>query len=81
VSYGAVVSLVSQRISTAVTKTQMSTGQDECVPNVRHADDALVSVVFKLIIIILLQVQENIGINYQKISKLHPSVLELEEYN
>ncbi len=45
-----VVGLVTQSVSAGVAETQMSAGQDECVPQVRQTDNTLVAVVTVLII-------------------------------
>lgn len=47
---GAVVGLVAQGVSTGITQTEVSAGQNESVPEVRQANHTLVAVVTVLII-------------------------------
>jgi len=47
---GAVVGLVAQRICTRIAQTEMAAGQNQCIPGLTHAYDALAAMIVDLLV-------------------------------
>lgn len=68
---GTIGGLVAQRVRTTVAQAQMSTREDEGVSHVAHADDALGTIVFGVLVASLLLQISNFYTPVKKICKLY----------